>query len=820
MDTATQARPGALFGATLKRHRVAAGLSQEELANRSGLSVRGLSDLERGIKARPHLETVRMLADALELPEAERSAIFALARPETVPERVEIATPAWAEIPAPRTSLVGREEAVAAVVAILRDKATHLLTLTGPGGIGKTRLSQRAASELESHFNDGVVFVPLASVENPDLVLPTIAQALGAREEPGQALLDRLRVAFGNRRLLLVLDNLEHLRAATPDIGHLLAVAPGLTILATSRAPLRLQGERLYPVPPLALPVRAPVDPVEIAGYAAVDLFVQRVKAVRPDFELTASNAALVAEICERLDDLPLAIELAAARMRVLSLTVLQELLGTRLRLLTGGPTDAPSRHQSLRAAISSSYDLLDEDEQRLLLRLAIFSGGCTLDAAEAVTGDGDIFTMLEGLETLTDEGLLTRTERSNGQVRFGMLESIREFARHELSGDDLARMRHRHARYFGELAERAEAEMARAHRAQWMARLEDEYPNLRAALAWAIESGDSDTAFRLGSALWPFWAATGRLSEGHSWLQRATDLSGEADPQARAGALLRLGNLAVDLAMYDEARTRYLASLEIRKRLNDELGMAGALSGLGLVAWNQGRYPEAREALEEALALWRAHGHQRGIALTLMNLGNIAIAEGEYRTAEATHEEALRFRESAGDRAGIGYSLYWLGQLARLEGRAPDARVFLGQSLRHFYETGDRPGFAYALHELGSLASDEGKNRNALAYERRALALRRQIGDIQGTIDCIEGIAMVACASGETGAGLTLLAATESWRKVRTAPVIPAIQTRRDEILATARAELSPDEAERFWTIGRALPIDESVRRALKITP
>jgi predicted ATPase/transcriptional regulator with XRE-family HTH domain len=805
----------------LKKYRVSAGLSQEELAHRSGLSVRGISDLERGIKARPHLETVRMLADALNLPEDERPGFFAAARPDTPLLRPDQPTPAWAELPVPLTPLVGREQAARDIVQLLRDGHARLLTLTGPGGIGKTRLAQRVAGDLAEAFPEGVIFVPLASVANPDLVLPTIAQALGVREEPGQELIDLLRAAIGGQRLLLVLDNLEHLRPAAPSIGQLVQALPGITLLVTSRAPLRLRGERLFPVPPLSLPEgQQPADPMELERYAAVQLFVQRVRAARPDFELTPTNAALVAEICERLDGLPLAIELAAARMRVLSLTVLQELLGARLRILKGGPLDAPARHQSLSAAISSSFDLLDEEDQALLLRLAHFSGGCTLDAAEAVAGAGDIYAMLEGLETLTDEGLLTRTERSNGQVRFGMLESIREFAQSQMPEEVASDIRNRHARYYRDLAERAEAELARPHRTQWMARLEDEYPNLRAALGWTIASGDSETAYRLGSALWPFWAATGRLNEGHSWLHRATNVSGDAAPEARAGALLRLGNLAVDLASYDEAKTRYEASLAIRRQLNDELGMAGALSGLGLVAWNQGKYAEAREALEQALALWQAHNHQRGIALTLMNLGNIAIAEGDYQTASTAHRESLRLRELAGDLAGAGYSLFWLGQLARLEGRGAEARAYFCRSLRTFHETGDRLGFAYALHEMGALAIDQRRLRHALAYERRALALRRELGDVQGTIDCIEGIATVACARGDLESGLLLLAAADSWRNARTAPAIPLIRQRNREIMDSARSTFSEDDLQRIWTTGSTLRIDEAARHALTITP
>ena len=595
------------FGGLLRRYRVAAGLTQEELAERAGISTRGVSDLERGVHGLPRKDTLRLLLDALALAPADRNRLVAAARrpPDAGARRERGAR--YPPLPVPLTPLVGREQAIAAAVARLTAPTIRLLTLTGPGGTGKTRLALAVAEEVAPKFADGAVFVSLAPLDDPALVAAAIAAQLGVRERAEQPLREALIAHLAGKRLLLVLDNFEHLLAAVPLIAALLAACPALRVLTTSRTALHLSGEHLVPVSPLALPAAGPMPPLsELGQTPAVRLFVDRVGAVKPDFALHQGNAPAVVEIVRRLDGLPLALELVAARARVLPPAALAAKLERSLPLLTGGAHDLPARQRTLRETIAWSYDLLQPHERTLFRRLGVFAGGCTLEAAEAVAKLDEPLDALEGMTTLLDASLV-QIEEQDSEPRYTTLATIREFALERLSesGEEPA-TRDRHAHFFLKLADRA-GPFIETGNPTVLGMMDHEHDNLRAALTWSRETGDHDTLLRLAGTLAFFWYFRGYLHEGQRWLDQAIETPpDDASPRPRAWALTLSGMLANVCGETERAAAQLTESFSWWERSDDALGHATASSLLGGVYVTQGHYDQAAALFAETEAFYR----------------------------------------------------------------------------------------------------------------------------------------------------------------------------------------------------------------------
>ena len=783
------------FGDLLRKHRIAANLTQEALAERAGLSTRGISDLERGARTHPYRETLGMLVSALALSGAERAAFVRAAQRPGRPNAAIRERGERPRLPEPLNRLIGREQELAAVGALLGDESVRLVTMTGTGGVGKTRLALAAAAAASGVFADGAVFVDLASLRDPDRVPERIAATLGLEGQKATSMLDAVRRFLESRRVLLLLDNFEHLLPAAPVVSDLLRTCAGVKALVTSREPLRLHGEREFAVRPLALPAaNGETPPAALAENAAVRLFVERAGEAASGFRLAPEQAATAAAICRRLDGLPLAIELAAPRVKALPLPALLGRLESRLPALADGPRDAPARQRTLRDAIAWSYDLLTPEKQRLFRRLGVFGGGWTLEAAAAVAeggrrkAEGDV---LDLLASLIDKSLVQAS--GNGpEPRFAMLETIREFAGERLR-DDAAEhdaVHGAHARFFRELAASAHVGLVGSDQMAWLERLDAEDANVTAALAWTLEHDEADVGLVFASCLWRYWATRGRLGEGRDWLERALGRpgAGDADAGARADAQNGLGNLLGDIGEYGAARQHYEEALALRRSLGDDEGVAGTLNNLGLISAWLGEYERATSLHGESLGLRRALGDALGEAQSLSNLGDVMTASGDFERAEGFHQAALTLREAARDAAGSAYAHYNLGELARLRGDDAGAERHLRESAGRFDDLGDRLGIAYAQWSLGELASRQGDQGRAAALLGSALETRLEMGDRRGVVECLEGIGLMALRDNAVLTGMRLLEFALRQREAMACPVPPTSRAEHERELERTR--------------------------------
>jgi len=636
-------------------------------------------------------------------------------------------------LPAQPTPLVGRERELREVCGLLSEKEVRLLTLTGPGGIGKTRLGLQVAAELLNEFEDGVFFVALAPITDPALVASAIAEALGVVEAGDQPLEEGLKGYLHGKELLLLLDNFEQVLGGAPLVGELLSACPKLKVLATSRSVLKVYGEQEYPVPPLELPRPGGLLPIDrLSQYEAVRLFIERAKAAKPDFSVTDENAPAVAEICMRLDGLPLAIELAAARIKLLTPSAMLQRLGSRLKLLGGGSRDLPERQRTLRGTIEWSFALLEEGEQVLFARLAVFSGGRTLEAIEAVCdAEGDLpMDALEGVSSLLDKSLLRQEEGPEGEPRFVMLETIREYARERLEASGEAEETSRlHAEYFLALAEAAEPELSGADQLACLERLEAEHDNMRAALTWSLEK-EPETALRLAVALARFWEMRARFLEGSRWLEAALRQSDRADFGTRAKLLSQAGTFAFYRTDFEHAIVLHGEALELYRQVGDDNGVAFALMCLGAQHMEKGDHERAAPFLEEALALSRRIGDKRNTAATLHNLGEVERQRGNYERAKALGTESIGLWREIKDDYNLSMVVGWVGLLEVWSGDQPDlAEGFLNEALALERELGYWAYAAYCLEAFAGLAEARGQDARAARLWGAAEALRTDIG-------------------------------------------------------------------------------------------
>jgi predicted ATPase/serine/threonine protein kinase/DNA-binding CsgD family transcriptional regulator len=683
-------------------------------------------------------------------------------------------------LPMQPTLLIGREREVAAVGHLLEREDVRLVTLIGPGGIGKTRLGLQVAAEMSESFADGVFFVDLAPLRHPTLVLSTIAQtldireatglpllAIGTQEVAGLSLLERLKEYLQQKRILLLLDNFEQVASAAVQVADLLAACQQLKMLVTSRAVLHIRAEHEFMVPPLALPDPAHLpDLAELAHYAAVALFLERAQATKLDFQLTAANARATAEICVHLDGLPLAIELAAARIKLLPPQALLTRLSSRLDVLTGVARDMPVRQQTLRDTLAWSYQLLDATEQRLFRRLAVFSGGISLEAAEAVciteTDDptGQVGSVLDGITSLIDKSLLHQTEQEGEEARLVMLETVREYALEALATSGEAEgIQRAHAAFYLALAEEAESGLTSARKGWWLAGLQREHENLRAASAWFIQHNEQVAALRLGGALVRFWIIRGNLSEGRTQLARA--LAGSqwvVAPPVRAKALCAAGALACSQGDIVQAEVLCGESLALFRALDDRLGSAVTLMWLGRAAWQRSDYAVARALLEEAVLLYREVDGRYDIATALGVLSFVYLLQGEYDRARTLAEEAALLGREAGDSWDIATFQLFLATVLYFQGDLARAHALLEESIALARREDYQEALAYLLFVSGQMALQQGDYATARAQLQEGLALSRELGDRQSAAQSLLGLSGVSFFQGDYATARALI--------------------------------------------------------------
>ena len=768
------------FGEWLKQRRQALDLTQEALAERVGCAVETIRKIERGAR-RPSKDMSDRIALVLDVPEEDRSAFVQSAR-GTVPTKVAVMPPRprWKPpasvkgLPAPSGPLLGREKELPLLKELALRPEVRLITLTGPGGTGKTRLALAVAQDLATAFSDGVVFVGLASLTDPSLVPSVISQALGLQENTSEGMEQQPQEILASKDMLLVLDNFEQVVTAATLLPELLLAAPQLKLLVTSRESLHLSMERELYVPPFEVMVKGKKDGVELAGLPAVQLFALHATAAKPDFRVTSTNAGTIAAICAQVDGLPLAIQLAATHLKFFPLGDLLDRLKDRLFSAVAGPRDFPERQQSLRAAIDWSYELLDTSERRVFAAMGVFLGGCSITAAEAVLNNrGSLaYPVMLRLTSLTSKSLITATEAADGTPRFGMLETIREYAMEQLGRmGDLRQFQLSHLQYFITLAESAEPYLQQEGRHLWQVRLQQEADNFRAALQWALDEREAG-GLQLASALGTFWIVSGQFSEARYWLERTLAAIASASSTVQAKALAALGNIAV----------------------------------------RQGDYVRVKSCTEERIRLCRELGDRAGEAESLRVLGDMAAADEEFGDAQELYFESLSMFRELGHTAGIAHVMNNLGELARYREDMAAARGYYAESLRLSEEAGDQSSAARALFNLGWVAFHESGVADAARLFQASLAIQQRLGGSPHRIVfCVMALAAVAAAQGEIHRAALLFGAAEVLRQSIGISLDPADRIEYDRHLRLVRQQLPGDEFQNAWNEGSRLSLQEA---------
>jgi predicted ATPase len=731
--------------------------------------------------------------------------------------------PRFNTLPIQATAFIGREREVAAVKDLLLREDVRLVTLTGPGGIGKTRLALQVASEVSDRFDGGICFTPLAAVSDPSLIPSIIAQGLGMRETGRPVSIQNLKEYLQELRsnLLLLFDNFEHMLAAAPVVAELISVAHKLRVLVTSRAPLHIYGEYEFPVPTLALPdLQSGMSREMLSKNPTVALFMARAIAVKPNFELTNDNVRAVANICTRLDGLPLAIELAAARIKLLSPSAMHSRLESSLQLLTGGAKNLPMRQQTLRGTIDWSYDLLSPDEQKLFRRISVFVGGCTLEGVEAVcnTKQDLEVDVLDGMGSLANNSLVQQIEQSAGEPRFTLLDTVREYGLERLaaSGEESA-IKRAHAAYCLVLTEECASQAADPAHREWVSLLEVEHNNCRAALEWLTRSGNAEWGLRLGAALFRFWETREYLTEGRDRLEKLLALEGAAArSNARVRVVFAAGVLASEQGDHRAAYTLMEESLQIARELNDTRGVGIALNALAANARDDGEVSTARSLFEESLAVWRGLNDRAMVARALSNVASVVKSQRNYTLARSLHEESRVIFEELGDSTCMAWSLNYQGDVAQEQGEISVARDLYERSLNIFRKLGDKWGVAGCLVDLGNLAREQGDEKMSRLQYAESMKIFEELGQKRGMARVLDCLACSAALQSQPDRALRLAGSAAAMRRVLGVLLPIAEQTRLEKTLDLARQSISPAKAAAAWMDGWTMTAEEAIQESL----